>query len=169
MAIAPDPEFPDKGRLIGIDYGTKRVGIAVSTGDRTISSPVEVYQRRNAALDAKYFRELRQEYRPVGLVVGLPIHVGGGEGSTARHAREYGAWLSDTMKVPVTFWDERYTSVVADEYMLAVDMSRKKRKARVDMLAAHVMLQSYLEYQIALAKKDEPQEEDEPPPEGESL
>ncbi|MEZ5943759.1 MAG: Holliday junction resolvase RuvX [Planctomycetaceae bacterium] len=165
MAIAPDPEFPDKGRLIGIDYGTKRVGIAVSTGDRTISSPVEVYQRRNALLDAKYFRELKQEYRPVGLVVGLPIHIGGEEGATARHAREYGAWLSETMKVPVTFWDERYTSVVADEYMLAVDMSRKKRKARVDMLAAHVMLQSYLDHQAALAREAASLLEDELPEE----
>lgn len=138
--------FPASGRLIGIDFGTKRVGIAVSTGDRSIASPVEVYQRRNEQLDTRYFKEMLQEFRPVGLVVGLPMHVGGSEGSKAREARAYGDWLAKLLGLPVTYWDERFTSVVAEEHMLAVDLTRKQRKARIDKLAAQIMLQAYLDH-----------------------
>ncbi len=147
-------DMPAQGRLLGIDYGTKRVGIAVSTGDRAISSPVEVYQRRNEQLDIRYFKQLQSEYRPVGLVVGLPIHVGGHEGATAYAARDYGEWLSKLLAIPVTFWDERYTSAVAEEYLLAADLTRKQRKSRLDMLAAQILLQAYLDHHRPRVMRD---------------
>jgi putative holliday junction resolvase len=138
-------EFPAEGRLLGVDFGTRRVGLAVSTREQNISSPLEVYERKNPQIDARYFRELVQEERIVGLVVGLPMHVGGEEGQKAREAREYGAWLARTTGLPVSFWDERYTSAAADEFLINIDMSRKKRKRRLDMIAAQIILQGFLD------------------------
>lgn len=138
-------DFPRAGKLLGVDYGTKRVGLAVSTYDQKISSPLEVYQRRNETLDSKYFREIVQDYTIAGLVVGLPIHLSGGEGQSARGAREYGQWLVKLTGLPILFWDERFTSAVADDHMIGIDMTRKQRKRRIDMVAAHIMLQAYLD------------------------
>lgn len=148
-----EASLPETGRLIGIDFGTKRVGVAVSTGDRTIASPVEVYQRRNELLDARYFKQLLPEYRPVGVVVGLPMHIAGNEGIKAHEARDFGSWLGKQLALPIAYWDERYTSVVAEEHLLAAHLTRKKRKARLDALAAQLILQSYLDYH---RPRDEP-------------
>ena len=82
--------LPCEGALLGVDYGTKRVGLAISTREQTIASPLEIYKRRNTRLDEKYFREIAADYRIVGCVVGLPIHLSGEEGQKAREAREYG-------------------------------------------------------------------------------
>lgn len=138
------PEFPAQGRLLGIDYGTRRVGLAISTPDQTIASPLEIYQRRNDQLDARHFLAVAEDYRVRGIVLGLPIHVSGEEGQTAAQARKYGDWLKSILGLPVAFWDERYTSAVAEEYLLGADLSRQKRKKRLDMVAAQIMLQSYL-------------------------
>lgn len=145
MSSEPAVAFPTEGRLLGVDFGTRRIGLAVSTPDGRISSPLEIYERRNESLDRRYFLEIIDEYRIVGLVVGLPIHLSGGEGASARLAREYGTWLSRVTGLPVRYWDERYTSVIAEEHMLGADLSRKKRKKRLDMIAAQIMLQSYLD------------------------
>jgi len=143
---AAPPEFPTQGRLLGIDYGTKRVGIAVSTGSRTIASPVEIHERRDERQERKYFQSLVEEHRAVGLVVGLPIHVGGDESQKSREARAYGQWLNQVTGLPVTFWDERYTSSVAEEHLLAAELTSKQRKKRIDMVAAQIMLQGYLDH-----------------------
>ncbi|MCA9079415.1 MAG: Holliday junction resolvase RuvX [Planctomycetaceae bacterium] len=148
-------EFPAEGRLLGIDFGTKRVGIAICNSDRTIASPVEIYQRRNDRLDGDYFRELAAGYRIAGFVVGLPMHVNGTEGVKAREARAYGDWLHQLTGLPVTYWDERYTSAVAEEYLLAAELTRKQRKARIDKLAAQILLQGYLEHQLRLRRDAE--------------
>ncbi|SFI14933.1 Holliday junction resolvase RuvX [Planctomicrobium piriforme] len=138
--------FPPAGRLLGIDYGTKRVGVAIATPDRTIASPLEIYQRRNEQLDARYFKTVIEDYRPCGIVVGLPVHVSGAEGESAQGARRYGKWLGELSGLPVEFWDERYTSSVAEDYLLGADMTRQQRKKRIDMVAAQIMLQSYLNF-----------------------
>ncbi|MCA8995738.1 MAG: Holliday junction resolvase RuvX [Planctomycetaceae bacterium] len=139
-------EFPRRGRLLGIDYGTKRVGIAISTGEQTIASPVEIYTRRDQGADRKYYLSVVEDYRPVGLVVGLPMHVGGEEGQKAHEARTYGKWLGEITNLPVTWWDERYTSAVAEEFLLGAELTSKQRKKRIDMVAAQIMLQGYLDY-----------------------
>lgn len=141
----PPEEFPSEGQLLGVDYGTVRVGIAISTREQNIASPLEIYNRCNERLDAIYFKELTDEYRIKGLVVGLPMHINGEEGETARHAREYGAWLVEVTGLPILFWDERFTSSVAEDYLIDADMTRKKRKKRIDMIAAQIMLQACLE------------------------
>ncbi len=145
-AAAPAPKpFPSDGRLLGLDYGQKRVGIAISTPEQSIASPLDNYQRCTDEIDARMLRKLADEYRVAGIVVGLPVHLNGDEGESARHAREYGAWVQSVTGLPITFWDERFTTAMAEEHLISVDMSRKKRAARRDKLAAMFLLQSFLD------------------------
>ena len=137
--------MPEHGRLLGLDYGTKRVGIAVSDPDQRIACPLENYQRRTPELDARHLESIATEYRVIGLIVGLPVHLSGQEGQKAREARDFGRWAAKATGLPVHFWDERYTSSVAESYLLAVDMSRKKRKQYRDKIAAQILLQSFLD------------------------
>jgi putative holliday junction resolvase len=144
-----DPsDFPIDGRLLGLDFGTVRVGIAISTPEQTIASPMEIYTRRSERLDTTYYQSLVKENRVVGAVIGLPMHVGGEEGTSAQLAREFGAWFTSITNRPVTFWDERYTSSVAADILRDAGVARSKRKQRLDMLAAQILLQSYLDEQI---------------------
>ena len=136
---------PLAGRLLGIDPGLKRVGVAVSNAEQTIASPLEVYERRNADADARYFRQLSVDYGAAGLVVGLPVHMSGDEGGKARQAREFGTWAGRTTGLPVAYWDERHTSTIAEGYLMGAGLSEKKQKARLDALAAQIMLGAYLE------------------------
>lgn len=157
MSSKPAPEDPEspasispaaiprRGRLLGVDYGTKRVGFAVSNPDQTISSPLENYTRRDKAQDARHLRQITDEYRMVGAIIGLPVHMSGDEGGKAREAREFGTWVHSVTGLPVGYWDERYTSSLAEEHLLGAALSKKKRQARLDMLAAQIMLQSYLD------------------------
>jgi putative Holliday junction resolvase len=133
------------GRVAGIDYGHVRIGIAISDPDRMLASPLENYTRRGPAQDAQRFRRLAAEEQVVLFVVGLPIHLDGRESAKSQEAREFGAWLGETTGVPVEYFDERFTSREAEELLLAADMTRKRRKRRMDMLAAQIMLSAYLE------------------------
>lgn len=142
---AEEKPFPAEGRLLGIDFGTRRLGIAVSTPEQNIASPLENYDRRSPALDLKRLREIVQEYRIKALVVGLPVHMSGDEGGIARNAREFGDWLAKETDLPVRFWDERFTSARAEEILQAAELTKKKRKARKDKLAAYLLLQSFLD------------------------
>ena len=136
---------PRRGRLLGLDYGTRRIGIAVTDDEQNISSPLENYTRIRPELDGQCLKNLAGEYRVVGLVVGLPLHMGGEEGQKAREARNFGKWVASATALPLAFWDERLTSAVAEEHLLAAKLTSKKRKERLDKVAAQIMLQSYLE------------------------
>jgi putative holliday junction resolvase len=133
------------GRVAGIDFGTVRIGIAISNPERTIASPLENYTRGSAEQDAARFRRLVAEEGVVLFVVGLPLHLDGGESPKSQEARTFGRWLAEATGVPVEFFDERFTSVEAEQALLAADLTRKRRKKRMDMLAAQIMLAAYLE------------------------
>lgn len=133
------------GRVAGIDYGHVRIGIAISDLERRIVSPLENYTRRGLDQDARRFRQLVADEAVVLFVVGLPIHLDGRESPKSQEARRFGQWLGETTGVPVEFFDERFTSREAENLLLAVDMTRKRRKKRMDMLAAQIMLTAYLE------------------------
>jgi len=135
------------GRIAGIDFGTVRIGIALSDPGRTIASPMENYTRRSAEQDAQHFQQLVANEDVTLLVVGLPVHLDGHESQKSAEAREFGRWLHETTGVPVEFFDERFTSVEAEQLLLGADMTRKRRKKRLDMLAAQIMLTAYLESQ----------------------
>lgn len=151
-------EIPREGVLIGLDYGTKRVGIAVSTREQNIASAIENYQRQRSDVDARHYKKVCEEYRAVGVIVGLPLHSGGEESQKSHEARKYAEWVASVTELPVAMWDERYTSALAEDHLLMAGLTRKKRKARMDMLAAQIMLQSYLEMRIAANKSDENEE-----------
>lgn len=138
-------EFPETGRLAGIDYGTVRIGVAVCDPGRRVASPYENYARRDGASDARYFQQLVWEENIVGFIVGLPLHVSGEESEKSREARVFADWLATVTKIPVRFHDERYTTREATNLLGTAHMSKKKRKRRLDMLAAQVLLSAYLE------------------------
>jgi putative Holliday junction resolvase len=142
--MSSQPALP--GRVAGIDYGTVRIGIAVSNPEQTIASPLENYTRRSLDQDAKRFERLVADEGIVLFVVGLPIHLDGGESQKSIEARQFGQWLAETTGVAVEFFDERFTSHEAEQFLLAADMTRKRRKKRMDMLAAQIMLTAYLEH-----------------------
>jgi putative holliday junction resolvase len=141
------PQEPTAGRVAGVDYGHVRIGIAISDTDRTIASPLENYNRRGLEQDAQRFRRLVAEEGVMLFVVGLPIHLDGRESEKSLEARQFGAWLGQTTGVPVEFFDERFTSHEAEQLLLAAELTKKRRKKRMDMLAAQIMLSAYLESQ----------------------
>ncbi|EDL60688.1 Holliday junction resolvase RuvX [Gimesia maris] len=140
-----EAEFPAEGRLLGLDYGTKRVGIAISTFEQNIASPLDNYNRQSLPQDQKHLLSIITEYRCKGLVVGLPVHMSGDEGQKAKEARQFGNWVSQFAEIPVRYWDERYSSATAEEILVNLNMSRNKRKAYLDKLAAQIILQSFLD------------------------
>ena len=144
--------LPPTGRLLGIDYGTVRVGLAVCDTDRKIASPLATYLRRNPSADGDYFKRVKANEGVVGLVVGLPISLNGTEGPSAKEARDYGAWLVSVMGLPIAFSDERFTSFVAESALLDAGLTNKKRKAKVDRVAAQIMLQGYLDSVTTVAQ-----------------
>ena len=133
------------GRVAGIDFGTVRIGIAVSDPERRIASPYENYTRRGKKQDGERFRRLVVEESIRLFVVGLPVHLDGRESEKSIEARQFGQWLAETTDVPVQFFDERFTSHQAEEVLLAAQMTKKRRKRRLDMLAAQIMLSAFLE------------------------
>lgn len=133
------------GRVAGIDYGTVRVGVAVTDPRRSMASPVESYTRRDARQDAEHFRRLAAENSLVLFVVGLPIHLDGRESRKSEEARRFGQWLSEVTGVPVEFYDERFTTTEAQHVLSDAQMRGRRRRQRVDMLAAQIMLSAWLE------------------------
>ncbi len=139
------PTIPDKGRIAAVDYGTVRIGIAITDPDRVLASPLENYNRRSPSKDAQFFRELAELERVVMFVVGLPVHMSGDESQKSHEAREFGKWLYETTNVPVTFYDERFTTSMAKDMLQEAGLTKKRRKARLDMLSAQILLTAFME------------------------
>jgi putative Holliday junction resolvase len=133
------------GRVAGIDFGTVRIGIALSDPGRTIASPVENYTRRGPQPDARRFQRLVADEGVTLWVVGLPVHLDGRESQKSVEARQFGRWLAEVTGVPVGFFDERFTTGEAERLLLGAEMTSKRRKKRLDMVAAQIMLTAYLE------------------------
>jgi putative Holliday junction resolvase len=133
------------GRLLGVDFGQVRVGLAVSDPDRLIASPLATYQRRDRQRDADFFRNLVVTEGVAGLVVGLPVHGDGSEGVKAVEARAFGAWLAGVTGLPLSFFDERFSTVQAEAALWDAGLTHRKRKARRDRVAAQIFLQAYLD------------------------
>ena len=133
------------GRLLGVDFGRVRVGLAVSDPDRKLAFPLATWERQGGERDAEHVRGVVAAEGVVGLVVGLPLRADGSEGDAAAAARAFGAWLGAATGLPVAFWDERYTSVEAESTLWQAGLTHKKRKARRDRVAAQMLLQAYLD------------------------
>jgi len=133
------------GKIAGIDYGTVRIGIAVSDADRVLASPYETYVRKSLDRDAEYFRRLVSEERITQFVLGLPLHLSGDLSEKAKEVIQFGRWLATITGLEVDYMDERYTSVEAEHILRQARLTDKKRKAHRDKLAAQILLSAYLE------------------------
>lgn len=133
------------GRLAAVDYGTVRLGVAITDPEQRFASPLANYTRRTAALDAAWIRQVVAAEGIVGFVVGLPVHLDGRESQKSREARNFGQWLAETTGVPVEYFDERFTSREAEQLLIEAQVPRARRKARLDKLAAQILLTAYLE------------------------
>jgi putative pre-16S rRNA nuclease len=133
------------GRILGLDFGLKRVGGAISDPGRTIASPLEVHVHGSIDQDARHYRKLVEEHEVQRIVIGLPVHTSGRDSEMANRARQWGAWLGSITGLPVSFADERYTSVEADNLMIQSGLKRQKRKKTRDKLAAQILLQALLD------------------------
>ena len=137
--------LPKTGRLAAIDYGTVRLGVAITDPDQRLASPLENYTRRGRIADAKWLMQVAQSERIAGFVIGLPVHTSGDESQKSREARQFGQWVAQTTSLPIEYFDERYTTVHAESLLLDADLTKKRRKQRLDKLAAQILLAAYLE------------------------
>ncbi len=139
--------FPTTGRLLGVDFGTVRIGVAVCDALRILVSPLEIRQVVNQAADGRYFGELAKREAVAGFVVGLPIHCDGGESEKSRQARTFAVSLQTATGLPVRLFDERFTTSAAQQ-RIGGGQRRSQKKSRVrrlDAVAAQVLLESFLE------------------------
>jgi putative Holliday junction resolvase len=138
-------DFPREGALIGVDHGLKRVGLAVSDAAQTMALPLMTVELKSAAHDGPVFRRVAADYRAVGWVIGLPLHMRSGEESPqAAIVRRFGDWLYGLTGLPVRYWDERLSSSAAEAVLWSLGESPAKQKGRLDGLAAQHILQNYL-------------------------
>ncbi len=137
--------MPTPTKLLGVDYGTVRIGLAVSDPVRKFSFPLTTYHRRDRDADAAFFRAVIHEEGIVQILVGLPIHMDGREGQKAAEARAFGKWLAEVSGLPVVFFDERFTTVQAESALWEAGLTHKKRKERRDRVAAQILLQTFLD------------------------
>ena len=134
-----------RSRLLGVDFGSVRVGLAVSDPDCKIAFPLTTYIRSGREQDARYFQKVAAEEEIGQILVGLPVHTDGREGTKAAEARAFGKWLGDVTGLLVVFWDERFTTVEAEGLLWSAGLTHKRRKDRRDRVAAQILLQSYLD------------------------
>lgn len=138
-------ELPASGRLAGIDYGSVRIGVAVCDRRRTLASPHATLRRGRPAAEAAWFLRLVAEEEIVGFVVGLPVKADGSEGAQAARVRRFGSWLSKVTKLPVVYFDERFTTIEAQQALAAAGVRAAQARRHVHALAAQAVLAAYLE------------------------
>ena len=146
--------LPSSGRLAGIDFGTVRIGIAISDPSQTWASPLETYQVRSPDLDAEFFQALAEREMLVGWVIGLPLHTSGQPSKKSNQAVAFGQWIANATSLPVNWIDERFTTAAAREMLNSSSMSGKKKKSHLDKIAAQVILSTYLESDRTKAQQD---------------
>ena len=132
-------------RRLALDIGERRIGVAVSDPSGRVATPLTVLDTRELARDAAPLRRLVDDYEPAEFVVGLPLTLAGDEGPQAASVRATVRRLIEPMGVPVTYHDERFTSTDAERAMAAAGADSKARRGSVDMVAASLLLQSYLD------------------------
>ena len=145
MALIDLTDQPDSGPRIGIDPGSKTLGIAASDGLRLIASPVTTIARTKLAKDLEALFALYDERGAVGLVIGLPLNMDGSEGPRAQSARALARNILKTRNVPIALQDERLSTAQATRAMLEADLSRARRAEIIDASAASVILQTAID------------------------
>ena len=139
------PLLPARGALIGLDLGSKTIGVAASDPDRRLANVVETVRRKTFSVDAARLIALAHERRAVGMVLGLPINMNGSEGPRAQSTRAFARNLARLCGLPIGLWDERLSTAAVERGLLAADASRRKRAAVIDQHAAAYILQGALD------------------------
>lgn len=139
------------GPLMGLDLGTRTIGIAISDPGRRIATPLMVIRRSKFTADAAQLVKQIAIHRPVGLVVGLPINMDGSEGARAQATRAFVRNFAGISDLPIAFWDERLSTAAVTRTLLEADASRKRRGEVVDKMAAAYILQGALDRMASLS------------------
>jgi putative Holliday junction resolvase len=139
------PLLPARGALIGLDLGTKTIGVAVSDPDRRLAAGVTTIARKAFKADAETLFALVAERRVAGLVLGLPINMDGSEGPRAQSTRAFARNLAKLTELPIGLWDERLSTAAVERGLIEADMSRARRAEVIDQHAAAFILQGALD------------------------
>ena len=137
--------LPPMTALMGLDLGTKTIGVAVSDTFRSVSTPLETVRRKKFSVDAARLLELIKERNIAGIVLGLPFNMDGSEGPRCQSTRAFARNLARLTDIPITYWDERLSTVAAERALLEADTSRKRRSEVIDHVAAGYILQGVLD------------------------
>ena len=132
-------------RILALDHGTKRIGVAVSDETKMIATPLEFIPAEPFAPFLERLKQLIREKEVEMILIGMPRNMDGSYGPAALQVREFIAVLKDAIAVPIKAWDERLTSAQANRFLIAANVRRDKRKEKVDKTAAAILLQSYLD------------------------
>jgi len=147
--------LPARGTLLGLDLGTKTIGVATCDPDRRVATVVETVKRTKFGADASRLLALADERKAVGFVLGLPLNMDGSEGPRAQASRAFARNFARISGRPVAFWDERLSTVAVERALIAADVSRAKRAAVVDQHAAAFILEGALAFLAAHAAPNE--------------
>src|ERR1700712_184319 len=137
--------WPERGALVGLDLGTKTIGVAVSNADRRLATGVETVQRKAFKADAARLLAIAGERNVVGFVLGLPINMDGSEGPRAQSTRAFARNFSKLTDLAIAFWDERLSTVAVERELIGMDVSRARRAEVIDEHAAIFILQGALD------------------------
>ena len=143
--VAAAAQLPARGALIGLDLGTKTIGVATSDPDRRLATGVETIQRKAFKQDAARLLAIATERRAVGFVLGLPINMDGSEGPRAQSTRAFARNLAGLTDLPIGLWDERLSTSAVERELIGMDVSRAKRAEVIDEHAAIFILQGALD------------------------
>lgn len=152
-------------RIVALDVGDRRIGIAVSDPLGITAQPIETYTRVGYGPDTRRIAQLAQQYDTNRILCGLPLNMDGTQGFQTQKVCEFAAKLEEA-GLTVEFYDERMTTVLAEDALLEADMRRENRKKKVDMVAAVMILQSYLDAQAAKSAAAAQEDEEEPEDDG---
>lgn len=133
-----------KKRILALDVGDVRIGLALSDPMQIIASPLETYTRKNIEADIEYIRNIVDSKDVGEIVSGLPLSMSGNENEQVKKTKEFIEKLKEVVFVPITLFDERLTSVSAEEMLIDADVKRKDRKKVIDKIAASIILNDYL-------------------------
>ena len=143
--IETAPHWPERGALVGLDLGTKTIGVAVSDPDRRLATGVETVKRKAFKADAARLLAIAAERNAVGFVLGLPINVDGSEGPRAQSTRAFARNFAGLTALAIALWDERLSTAAVERDLIAADASRAKRAKVIDQHAAAFILQGALD------------------------
>jgi putative Holliday junction resolvase len=134
-------------RIIALDYGNRRIGVAISDPSQMIALPLETLEHKNLISTVQRLAGLIQDYHVDKIVLGYPLSLRGGKTAYTRKVEHFGKKIEVNLGLPVIFWDERFSSVQAQRAMVAMNEKPSRNKAKIDQLAAVLILQNYLESQ----------------------